>query len=244
MIKQAANKTLQRIYALKSAYDSDLIPKLHQHEVNPGLPKGDRLNYIYFTLPVSINFQRSSPAMWQAALKTFEDPETNYLFYPEIVVNTSFEKLQKDLLKHRLGLQPNKHTQIWIAVSKALHEYNDDPREIIRAGQNCVVRIKNILQVKEKDRFPYLRGPKLANYWLYILHNFTDVKLRNLHKISIIPDTHVIQSSAILGLTEPEAGPDEVADAWFDLLRGTDLVPIDLHPILWNWSRANFQPGV
>src|SRR6185369_17139474 len=124
-------KTLERVKKLKEYFDDGKIPRLHQHEVNPGLPKGDRLNYLYFTLPVSINFQRNSPAMWQSALKTFQDPETNYLFYPEKVVETGYSKVQSDLIKYKLGLQKNKHTDIWFAISKVFHEdYNDDPRNL------------------------------------------------------------------------------------------------------------------
>lgn len=236
---------LEKVQLLKQLYDDGQIEQTHKHEVNPGLPLGDRLNYLYFTLPVCINFQRSSPAMWAAALRTYEDAETNYLFYPEVVMNTPREKVQADLLKHKLSLQKNKHTDIWITICKVLYErYDSDPRKVINAGQNCVVRIKNILQVDERQHFLYLRGPKLANYWLYILHNFTDIKLRNLHKISIIPDTHVLQASQQLGLTDHTHSPDQAAEAWFELLKGSDLVPIDLHPILWNWSRAGFTPNV
>lgn len=238
------NPTLDRIQTLVQMYQAGLIPMLHQHEVNPGLEPGTRENYLYFTLPVVINFQRSSPALWKAALASYADPATNYLFFPEGVVATPRTQVQADLLKHRLALQPNKHTDIWIAISQALHYYHNDPREIIKAGQSCAVRIKNILQITDRERFPYLRGQKLANYWLYILHNFTDVKLRNLHKISIIPDTHVIQASARLGVTTGTETPEQIAEAWFKLLKGSSLLPIDLHPVLWNWSRAGFEPAV
>ncbi len=183
--------------------------------------------------------------MWQAALATYDDPETNYLFYPEKVVAESFEKVQADLLKHKLSLQRNKHTQIWTTISQTLHEfYNDDPTQILGEGNMDVSQIVQNLRVVNKKRFPYLSGPKMANYWLYILHHFTDVKLSNLGQLSIIPDTHVIQSSQVLGLTDKEETPDEIARLWFELLEGSDLIPIDLHPILWNWSRAGFKPEV
>lgn len=237
--------SLNKVIKLKQIYEQGLIPRLHQHEVNPGLPKGDRLNYLYFTLPVALNFQRSSPAMWAAALKTFEDPKTNYLFFPELVMAKPFEQIQADLLKHKLALQRNKHTQIWIAICKVLNEqFDNDPRQIFKAAQNCVVRTKDILQIKRKKDFPYLSGAKMANYWLYILHHFTDVKLRNLQKISIIPDTHVLQASLMLGVTEPGDAPEVVAKKWFKLLKSINLQPIELHPILWNWSRAGFKPMV
>lgn len=231
----------KRIIALKEMFDTGLIPRTHQHEVHPELDKSERLRYLYFTLPVSINYQRSSPAMWKSALETFNDPETNYVFFPERVINVSREQVIKDLVKHRLALQSNRHTDIWLAISKTLAEhYDSDPRLIIKQGQSCVVRIKNILQVSHKKQFPYLSGQKMANYWLYILHNFTDVSLRNMHKVTIIPDTHVIQSTVRLGILPGVAAPEKVAVAWDEALRGTNILPIDMHPVLWNWSRANF----
>lgn len=238
-MKQSNELALIKVKKLITIFANGQIPQMHQHEVNPGLDKSGRLNYLYFTLPVAINFQRSSPAMWVAALKTYTDPETNYLFYPEKVVETLFEKVQQDLLKYKLALQKNKHTQIWMAICKVLHEqYSDDPRQIIRGSQNCVVRVKNVLQITKKKDFPYLSGHKMSNYWLYILHNFTDVKLRNLHKISIIPDTHVLQASIVLGISMPKDKPETVAEKWFRLLKGSGIDPIQMHPILWNWSRA------
>lgn len=235
---------IQKILNLKKIFDDGLIPTLAVHEVHPDLAKSDRINYIYFTLPVSLNFQRSSPAMWAAAMKTYSDPETNYLFYPEKVVLESREKVQADLLKHKLSLQRNKHTDIWMTISKTLFEkYNSDPREIFRASQNCVVRAKNLLIENKKD-FPYLNGLKMSNYWLYILSKYTDVKLRNMHKISIIPDTHVMQSSIKLGLSSLESTREEVEAIWEKLLYNSGLTPVEMHPVLWNWSRNNFLPSV
>ena len=72
---------LEKVKRLLEIYEQGLIPTLHQHEVNPSLPPGSRENYLYFTLPVCINFQRSSPAMWAAALATWEDEATRYVFF-------------------------------------------------------------------------------------------------------------------------------------------------------------------
>ncbi|HSX39569.1 MAG TPA: hypothetical protein VLI92_03190 [Candidatus Saccharimonadales bacterium] len=221
------------------------IPTLAQHEVNPGLPKSDRLNYIYFTLPVCINFQRSSPAMWKSALETFNDSETNYLFYPEKLAETNIEKIRTDLIKHKLGLQPNKHTEIWTRISSTLHKYFDnDPRKILQSKNFDVVEILKMLQETDKDKFPYLRGNKLSNYWLYILSQYTDIKLKNMHKISIIPDTHVLQSTFKLGLTDKLESPEIVIEVWQELLTGHKITPVQMHPVLWNWSRNNFLPEV
>lgn len=238
------NSALLRIIKLKNLFENGQIPTLSVHEVHPVLDKSDRINYIYFTLPVSLNFQRSSPAMWQAALKTYEDPETNYLFFPDKVVQESREKIQQDLLKHKLSLQRNKHTDIWSTISKTLHEkYNDDPRILIKKGNHCVVQIKNLL-IENKKEFPYLNGLKISNYWMYIMLKYTNVKLRNTHKISIIPDTHVIQSTVQLGLSDDKLKPDEVERIWEKVLKDSGINPVQMHPVLWNWSRNNFLPSV
>ncbi len=236
---------LDRIKQLHTLYHTGQIPTLSQHEVNPGLEKGSRENYIYFTLPPCLNFQRSSPAMWAAALKTYEDPETNYLFFPEKVVLESREKIQKDLLKYKLSLQRNKHTDIWITISKTFHDsFNDDPRELLNEGEWDVTKIQNIIQKEMKKNFPYLSGPKMANYWLYILTSYTNAKFSNMNEISIIPDTHVIQCSAQLGLTKDSDSPLKVAEVWKELLNGFEISPVQMHPVLWNWSRNNFKPEV
>lgn len=236
---------IDRVEKIYDLFHQGAIPTLTQHEVNPNLDTSSRLQYIYFTLPVCLNFQRSSPAMWASALKTYDDPETNYLFYPEKVVNHKYEKIQKDLRKHGLSVQPNKNTDIWIKISTTLNEqYNNDPRQIIQEGNSDVEKIISIIQKTRKEDFPYLRGPKLSNYWLHILDKYTDIKLKNKDKISIIPDTHIIQSSIHLGVVSKDAKISEIEKAWFDLLKDSKLSPVDMHAVLWNWSRNNFQPKV
>lgn len=239
------SKILEKVFALHSLYKTGKIKTLAQHEVNPGLERSSRENYLYFTLPPCLNFQRSSPAMWQAALKTWEDPHTNYLFYPEKVATMDIEKVRKDLISHKLSLQPNKHTHIWVTISKTFHEYFDnDPRAVLAAGDFDAQKILTLVQKDQKQHFPYLSGPKMANYWLYILSQYTDVRLENMDYISIIPDTHVLQCSVKLGLVDEKASSEKVAAAWKKLLHETHLSPVEMHPVLWNWSRNNFQPEV
>jgi len=183
--------------------------------------------------------------MWQSALKTWNDPATNYLFFPEKVSQKKFDQVQKDLLKHKLALQQNKHPTIWSTISNTFHKlFGGDPRSLLEKGEYDAGKILALIQVEHKADFPYLRGPKMANYWLYILRQYTNVKLTNTQAISIIPDTHVIQSSIKLGLVPQKATPETVALAWKELLQGSTISPIDMHPVLWNWSRNNFLPEV
>ena len=237
--------TLSRIKELHKLYLDGKIRGPEIHEVHPYLPIDSRENYLYFTLPCCLNFQRNSPAMWRSALNTFEDPDTNYLFLPEKIVGMPREEVQKDLTKHKLALQKNKHTDIWIRTSETLSKhYNNDPRQVLEEGNFDVNQIIQILQKDKKDLFPYWGGIKLSNYWLFILSRFTDVKLENINEISIIPDTHIIKSTIKLGLAEPGVKSAEVEQIWRVILKEVKIPPVEMHPTLWAWSRQNFWPDV
>lgn len=236
---------LDKVKLLLEYFDQGLIPTLAQHEVNPGLPLDSRENYLYFTLPVCINFQRNSPAMWASALKTYQDEETRYVFFPELLAGVSEDKIRADLTKHSLALQPNKHVHIWTTIARTLHEhYDDDPRKIIAEAHSDAAELIALLQIAHRKWFPYLSGPKLSNYWPFILSLFTDVDFKHPESISIIPDTHVLQSSARLGLVPQGASALEVEQAWKELLAGSGINPSQVHPVLWNWSRNKFEPSV
>ena len=183
--------------------------------------------------------------MWASALKTYEDEATRYLYFPEKLAIASEEQIRQDLLKHRLALQPNKHVYIWRTIAHTFHEYyNDDPRKLIKEASSDAENLIGLLQSTHKARFPYLSGPKMSNYWPYILSIYTDAQFSRSEAISIIPDTHVIQSSFELGIAEKNATSIQVEVAWKKLLTGSGINPAQIHPVLWNWSRNNFKPGV
>lgn len=61
---------------------------------NPNLNWDSEQNYLYFTLPMALNYQRDSYKLWEAALKTYNDAETNYLFSPSKVIETDPEQIK------------------------------------------------------------------------------------------------------------------------------------------------------
>ncbi len=183
--------------------------------------------------------------MWAAALKTWEDPLTRYVFFPEKLAGASVEQVRADLVKYKLALQPNKHTQIWTTIATTFYEhYNSDPRTLIAEADSDAGKLVQLLQITHRKRFPYLSGPKLSNYWPFILSHYTDIAFAHPEQISIIPDTHVIQSSVHLGLVPAGATSLQVEAAWKDLLADSGINPSRVHPALWNWSRNNFLPAV
>jgi len=92
----------------------------------------------------------------------------------------------------------------------------------------------------------YLGGNKICNYWLYVLEQYTDIQFVDRENITVAPDTHVVQASERLGVISPEEAisanvQEFLASRWAELLKGTELVPIDVHTPMWLWSRGKFE---
>lgn len=237
---------LSKLSILMEIFERGEIPLLHTHEVNPNLEKSSRESYLYYTMTCSLNFQRNSPKTWESALSTWNDKETQFVFFPEKVVKTETEQLRQALLKHKLALQPNKHIDIWTKISSTFNnDFNNDPRELFRKGEYDANLVLNIVQKDMKKQFPYLSGPKLSNYFIYILLHYSDLKLKNTLNLSIIPDTHIMQATEHLGILDhKDIKPEKVEQAWKELLKDSIWSPIDFHPVLWNWSRNKFKPEI
>jgi len=107
---------------------------------------------------------------------------------------------------------------------------------------------KEYIQAHKKE-FPYLGGNKICNYWLYVLEQYTDIKFVDRENITVAPDTHVVQASTRLGVISPEEAESAnvqelLAERWTELLKGTELVPIDVHTPMWLWSRGKFEAEI
>lgn len=238
------DEQLERIAKLYELYKSGKIPELDKHVVYPLLDKGSRESYLYFTLPCSINFQRSSPSLWQSALDTYNDNETRFLFNPELVANSPMIDVQSAMKKHKLALQYNKHPYIWKTISHTLvDKFDGDPRKVINKGENSISRIIQILN-ENKAGFPYLSGLKISNYWLFILSRFTDVQFTDVQQLSIIPDTHVIRASIYMGLVPNGSNAESVDKVWRPILGELNISPGEMHSALWLWSRNKFIPSI
>lgn len=236
---EARASLLLQLQTLRAAYERGDFGGT-EHETHPGLDPSSREHYLYFTLAPSLNFQRKSEALWRAADATYRDPETRFVFFPENV-EAGREAYFEALSKHSLATFREKHTDIWFTISTTLAtSFDADPRVLLSRAGYDVPAIKEMVRGRRRD-FPYLSGPKLLNYWLYMLVSFTDAPLVNRSAISIIPDVHVMAASARLGVV-PEATEDRelVANAWDQLLAGSDLAPIDLHGPLWRWARLGY----
>lgn len=232
------------------AYRAGLLggQKMPEHE-NPRLDRNSKENYMYFTLPMALNYQRNSYVLWECANRMYGDSEGRKLYDSAYVVKADYDEFREILVGFRVALQPNKQPEIWKRICVSVEEELDgDIRNLFRRNNYRVKEIKDYLS-RNKKMFPYLCGNKICNYWLYVIEQYTDCRFSDRENITVAPDTHVIQASVKLGvITKQESQRSDVqsvtASRWRDLLRGTKWVPIDLHTPLWLWSRGGFSTEI
>lgn len=217
-------------------------------DANPHLEKNSLKNYLYFTLPMALNYQRNSYTLWESANKTYQDETTRFVFTPEEVLTRSYEEVQNALTKYKLCLQKNKQTQIWITLCQTITElYNGDIRKLFKQEKYDVNKIRDYIQKQNRKKFPYLAGTKICNYWLFVISQYTDMKYKNIEDLTVAPDTHVVKATHQLGLITAEEleksnVQEIVIERWNQLFTGTKYRPIDIHTALWLWSRNGFPP--
>lgn len=216
-------------------------------DANPHFEIGSRENYLYFTLPMALNYQRNSYTLWESANKTYEDEETRFVFDPKICLDKSFEEVQYALTKYKVALQKQKQTEIWLALCKTFVElFDGDVRNLFDLLENDVDKIRDYIQKENKKKFPYLSGTKICNYWMYVIWQYTDRAYKNIESLTVAPDTHVVKATRKLGLISEEeynsSNVQQIAiERWQELLRDTKYKPIDIHTPLWLWSRNGFK---
>ncbi len=193
------------------------------------------------TLPMALNYQRNSYALWPAVAALWTDVDARWALNPRRASGASVDDLRRVLVAHRVALQPVRHIQTWRRIVETLDVHFDGRVDVLLdRADHSVSKLRGLVQGQHKRGFPYLSGPKIFNYWSYVLMSYAGIEWVDRGLITVAPDTHVIQASHRLGLTGPDSAPSVVAAAWDALLADTGIAPIDVHTPLWLWSRAGF----
>lgn len=127
--------------------------------------------------------------------------ETRFVFNPKMCLEKSFEEVQYALTKYKVVLQKQKQTEIWLALCNTFVEmFDGDIRELFDKLDNDVNKIRYFIQKENKEKFPYLSGTKICNYWMYVIYQYTDRKYKNIECLTVAPDTHVCKATYKLGI--------------------------------------------
>ncbi|MEK7482302.1 MAG: hypothetical protein AAB620_00720 [Patescibacteria group bacterium] len=231
---------------LLDAYKNGLLGQTKMPEdSNPGFTDNEiEERLAYFALPMALNYQRDSYKLWQAALATYKDEDTRKVFSVKEAAAMDIADLRKRLIKYKLALQPNRHPTIWAAIAKTIFQKWGTLKNLLQAADYDFLKLRDIIQREHRSGFPYLSGPKIFNYWSFIISAYGRAPLANRDFIEIAPDTHITKCSVLLGvITEDEArklSKSQISQKWRELLAGSGIAPIDMHPPLWFWSRNGF----
>jgi hypothetical protein len=241
MLKQ---EIIIKVRHLLKAYQDGLLGDTTMPEDTHPVFTSREEKLCYYTLPMALNYQRNSYKLWEAAKNTWEDPETRPVFDLSKTAVIDVLELRELLLKHKLALQPNIHTATWFKISGTIYNNWDSFTKLFEECDHDFALLRETVQQKHKKDFPYLSGPKIFNYWSYIMTRYGDEPLKNRNLIEIAPDTHIIQASVKLGVIDKleaeKISRETLSLKWRELLEGTGIDPIDVHPPLWFWSRSKF----
>ena len=93
------DEILAKITKLVCAYKQGILggEKMPEDE-NPGLEKSSAENYMYFTLPMALNYQRNSYALWECANRMYADKDAGRVFDSKQVCVMPQEILKKYLV--------------------------------------------------------------------------------------------------------------------------------------------------
>jgi len=233
----------------KTAMPEDALPD--------SVKTGSLEHLLFLTLTVSIDYQRDAPALWESSRKTFEDPETRYLFDPKALNEIPMGKIIEDMQKYNLSKKPRKDASIWRTIGTSIYKkWSGDPRNFIEHC-NCdsliiLERLRNEIHVCNGRNFadyPYLRGPKIAPLWLRILRDNAKItQLKNLEKVPIPVDIHVARATLATGVVTGrfKGRLDElfecIREAWFKSVEGLTIesrprIALDVDEPLWHLSK-------
>ena len=153
---------------------------------------------VYFTLPMSLNYQRNSYTLRESVLQTRNDPAARDVFAINNSALMPEEMLRQKLLAHKIALQPNKHVATRQKIAQTVSENRGSLTGLFEAAKYDFLELRHIIQVTHKKGFPYLSGPKIFNYWAFIIQSYGGISLSNSERIEIAPDTHITQCSVKL----------------------------------------------
>jgi hypothetical protein len=228
-----------------------------------GVSIGSLEHLLFITLTVSIDYQRDAPALWESARRTYEDPETRYLFTPSALHETPRNKILDDMQRYKLSKKIKKDADIWRTVGVTFHKkWGGDPRHFL---ESCAWSADRILKRLRSDThpansgqrldYPYLRGDKIGPLWLRMLRDNVGLSsLTNLDKVPIPVDIHVARASLTTGIIrgrfrEPLTEVFEaIRTAWSQAVRGLSvrdrpMIALDVDEPLWHLSKSGCSKG-
>ena len=182
------DEILAKVNKLVDAYKRGLLggEKMPEDE-NPGLDKSSAENYMYFTLPMALNYQRNSYVLWECANRMYADENTKIVFDSRGVCTMPEELLRKYLVEYKVALQPNKQPLIWKKICETIEtKFDGDIRNLFVMNDFSV--LTQTIRVAAGLQFRAIKTvKKLATYAVSFHIGFVRTTKSILKKKTICP---------------------------------------------------------
>jgi len=227
----------------------DLMPK--------GIVRGSLEHILFITLTVTIDYQRDADLLWESARRTYEDPETRYLFHLKSLADTNLNKIKRDMGKYKLSKKHNKDPEYWKTVGESFFKkWNGDPRNFLRnCGWSAPLALQNLKKRshvengKKKKDFPYLSGDKIGPLWVRMMRDNAEIEeLHHLERVPIPVDRHIARATLSIGIVRGYYKGnlnqifETIRKAWFEsveglTINGREMIALDVDEPLWHLSK-------
>jgi len=216
---------------------SHLLVSMPEYQLPRNMAPGSREHALYVTYIISIDYMTDAEKLWRNARGAYElHPER---FVPEKILAVSDRTLQVFL--RRLGARFSSYAaKTWKRISNILmNNYGGDPRNIT-SQPLTIEEIKRRL----KD-FPYLRGPKLTNFFIRVMGETGLFHVKNLDELDIPVDKQVTRFTAYTGViklctlkfqgcTNDDPLRSIIQEAWRKAAKTLGIAPWKLDEPIWN----------
>ncbi len=207
----------------------------------------DRTVRLFSTFIMAMNYQRKSAPLWRNGHVLFKArPE----FYdPGYISTLSHGSLRRTLADFRVSQKHERDTRAWNGIAQSLRE-EGPVRRLIDEGAGDATELLGDLRSRGKgrNRFPHLRGAKLAPMWIRVVAEFGRVEIAGINTVlPVAVDVHVRRATENLGVTETRSlsldkATPEIQDAWREAVMaaresGTHVTCSMLDPILWYFGK-------
>ena len=221
---------------------------LPETQLPKGVERGSYEQIMFITMCSSIDYQRDADALWDAGRDTWNDENTRWVFFPNLVKQKTLEDLTKNLQKYRLSKKPTKDANIWRTVSLSfLDLFDSDPRNMFKKFEFDALKIRSHMKELGTKVFPYLGGSsstgKINSMWIRILHDDANISFKNYEKMPLPIDIHTMRATITTGclIGKYNGTFQELAgmakNAWAEACENTTYSPLDLDDALFNLSR-------
>lgn len=197
------------------------------------------------TVTAVMDYQTNADNLWQAAVETYLDPDTRWVFDFKAVAGKELDILKKTMAVHGFtGRYADNNARYVQRVCRTFADYyGGSPHGLLKKyGYNAYLLFSQKAQLGD---LPALTGTKIFPFWLRILKDVAGIQLQNLDKVPIPVDIHTARSTYRIvyqnpGRPDVSTDRDKIENDWFRICRGLRdprIYPLTLDEPLWFLSR-------